>query len=147
MSGDVAALTAALDADPTTLNTPGPGGWPALHLAGHFGHLDSVELLLARGANIELRSANDMQNMATHATAASAVPEARAPILERLLAAGIPVDATQHGGFTQFVPLVRTAMTLASVDCWRAARISTSLPTTDAHPTRCLRSDHPSDGA
>lgn len=100
LSGDVAALTAALDADPTTLNTPGPGGWPALHLAGHFGHLNSVELLLARGANIDLRSANDKQNLATHATAGGRVPEARAPILERLLAAGVPVDATQHGGFT-----------------------------------------------
>lgn len=100
MAGDVAALAAALDADPTMLNAPGPGGWPALHLAGHFGHLDSVELLLARGADIELRSANEMQNLATHATAAGRVPEARVPILERLLDAGVPVDATQHGGFT-----------------------------------------------
>ena len=100
ISGDVAALTAALDADPETLNAPGPGGWPALHLAGHFGHLECVELLLARGADIQLRSANEMQNLATHATASGRVPEARAAILKRLLDAGIPVDATQHGGFT-----------------------------------------------
>lgn len=100
MSGNATALAAALDADLSTLNVPGPGGWPALHLAGHFGHLECVELLLARGVDIHLRSANEMQNLATHATAAGRVPEARAAILERLLDAGIPVDATQHGGFT-----------------------------------------------
>ncbi len=100
MSGDVAALDAALLADPATLDAPGPGGWPALHLAGHFGHLACVELLLARGADIQLRSANELHNLATHATAAGRVPEARAAILERLLDAGIPVNATQHGGFT-----------------------------------------------
>jgi ankyrin repeat protein len=100
MSGDAAALTAALDADPATLNAPGPGGWPALHLAAHFGHLECVELLLARGADICVRSANEMQNLATHAAAAGRVLERRAAVLERLLDAGIPVDATQHGGFT-----------------------------------------------
>lgn len=100
MAGDVAALSAALDADPETLNVPGPGGWPALHLAGHFGHLECVELLLARGADIQLRSANELKNLATHAAAAGRVPDKRAAILERLLDAGIAVDATQHGGFT-----------------------------------------------
>jgi len=100
MSGDVTALDAALLADPATLNTPGPGGWPALHLASHFGHLECVELLLVRGADIHLRSANEMQNLATHAAAAGRIPEKRAAILECLLDAGIPVDAAQHGGFT-----------------------------------------------
>jgi ankyrin repeat protein len=100
ISGDVAALAAALDADPATLNEPGPGGWPALHLAGHFGHLECVEMLLARGADTQLRSANEMQNLATHAAAAGRVPDRRAVVLEKLLDAGIPVDATQHGGFT-----------------------------------------------
>lgn len=100
MVGDVQSLIAALDADPATLNAPGPGGWPALHLAGHFGHLECVDMLLARGADIQLRSANEMQNLATHAAAASSIPDKRAAIVERLLDAGIAVDATQHGGFT-----------------------------------------------
>jgi uncharacterized protein len=100
ISGDLAALTTALDADPETLNAPGPGGWPALHLAAHFGHLKCVEMLLTRGADTQLRSANEMQNLASHAAAAGRVPDRRAAILERLLDAGIPVDATQHDGFT-----------------------------------------------
>lgn len=100
MSGDAAALEAALEADSSSINSPGPGGWPALHLAAHYGQLECVELLLARGADVQLRSVNDMRNLALHAAAAGRIPERRAAILERLLDAGTPPDATQAGGFT-----------------------------------------------
>lgn len=100
MSGDAAALAEALEADSSSINSPGPGGWPALHLAAHFGHLECVELLLARGADVQVRAVNDMRNLALHAAVAGRVSERRAVILERLLDAGTPVDATQAGGFT-----------------------------------------------
>ena len=100
MNGDVTALGAALDAEPSALNQPGPGGWTALHLASHFGHIACVDLLLARGADVHARSGNDMRNLATHAAAAGRVPHARARILQRLIEAGTPVDETQEGGYT-----------------------------------------------
>lgn len=100
MSGYSAALAAALEADSSSINSPGPGGWPALHLAAHFGHVECVDLLLQRGADALVRSVNDMRNLALHAAAAGRVPERRAAILERLLDAGTPVDAPQAGGFT-----------------------------------------------
>ena len=100
ISGDAAALEAALEADCSSIDSPGPGGWPALHLAAHYGQLECVELLLARGAAAQVRSVNEMRNLALHAAAAGRVPERRAAILERLLDAGTPVDAPQAGGFT-----------------------------------------------
>jgi ankyrin repeat protein len=100
MSGDAAALAAAIDANPGDLNAAGPGGWPALHLAGHFGNVECVQLLLARGADVLARSANEMSNLALHASAAGRVAELRAEVLALLLDAGTPVDATQHGGYT-----------------------------------------------
>jgi len=138
MAGDVAALTAALDADPATLNAPGPGGWPALHLAGHFGHLECVELLLARGADIQLRSSNDMRNLATHAAAAGRVADRRASILERLLDAGIPVDATQHGGFTALHSACQNA-DQASIDLLLARGADIDKPTADGRTPASLR--------
>ena len=107
MNGDSAALAAALEADSSSINSPGPGGWPALHLAAHFGQVECVELLLQRGADAQVRSGNDMRNLALHAAAAGRVPERRAAILERLLDAGTPVDAPQAGGFTALHSVVQ----------------------------------------
>ena len=100
MAGDAAALKDTIDADSSSINSPGPGGWPALHLAAHFGHVECVELLLSRGADVQVRSVNDMRNLALHAAAAGRIPERRAAILQRLLDAGTPPDATQAGGYT-----------------------------------------------
>jgi ankyrin repeat protein len=138
ISGDVAALSAALDADPGTLNAPGPGGWPALHLAAHFGHLECVEMLLARGADTQLRSANELQNLATHAAAAGRVPEQRAVILDRLLDAGIPVDATQHGGFTALHAACQNE-DQASIELLLARGADTAKPADDGRTPASLR--------
>jgi len=115
MAGDAAALEAALEADSSSINSPGPGGWPALHLAAHFGHTECVELLLARGADVQVRSINDMRNLALHAAAAGRIPDRRAAILQRLLDAGTPADATQAGGFTALHAAVQNS-DQASID-------------------------------
>ncbi len=138
MAGDVAALSAALDADSATLNAPGPGGWPALHLAGHFGHLECVELLLSRGADIQLRSTNEMNNLATHAAAAGRVPDKRAAIVTRLLDAGIAVDATQHGGYTALHSACQSADE-ASIEVLLAHGADIAKPADDGRTPASLR--------
>jgi ankyrin repeat protein len=95
-SGNLAELAAAVDENPGQLNQAGPGGWQPLHLAAHFGHAECVRYLLASGADPMARSANSLDNLAIHAAAAGK----HTAIVEMLLDAGTPVDATQHGGFT-----------------------------------------------
>lgn len=100
IQGDVEALNAALDASPETLNQIGADGWTALHLAAHFGRIECVRVLIQRGADVSIRSANPMGNLALHAAAAGRVPALRPQVLSLLIDAGTPVDATQRGGYT-----------------------------------------------
>jgi len=95
--GDARRVREQIDANRDTLGQRSKDGWTALHLAAHFGHVEVVELLLARGADIHARSENDMGNQALHAAAAG---RAASLIVARLLAHGAHVDATQSGGFT-----------------------------------------------
>jgi ankyrin repeat protein len=59
-SGDVAELTALLDAHPSRLllRTP-PYEWSLLHHAAHGGHLATVDLLLKRGIDVNTREKGD----------------------------------------------------------------------------------------
>ena len=95
--GNAGRVRALLDADGTAVHERSDDGWTALHLAAHFGRLDVVTLLLARGADPLARSHNDMGNQAIHAAAAG---RAAAPVVALLLARGARVNATQNGGFT-----------------------------------------------
>jgi ankyrin repeat protein len=95
--GDAARVRELIDADCDLLRQRSDDGWTALHLASHFGHVEVVNLVLARRADVLARSGNDMGNQALHAAAAG---RAAAPIVARLLAHGAQVDAAQNGGFT-----------------------------------------------
>ena len=86
-----------VDADPELLRQRSDDGWTALHLAAHFGRVEVVNLLLARGADVHARSENAMGNCALHAAAAG---RAAALIVALLLARGARADAVQNGGFT-----------------------------------------------
>jgi RNA polymerase sigma factor (sigma-70 family) len=56
--GDIGRVRAALDQHPEQLDTYSPEGFTPLALAAHFGHLEVMRLLLARGA--------DANRVATH---------------------------------------------------------------------------------
>ncbi|CAH8339458.1 unnamed protein product [Eruca vesicaria subsp. sativa] len=58
-SGDVVALDTAIDNFGGLIDEPLENNDSALHLACLYGHLPCVELLLERGANIEIKDTDD----------------------------------------------------------------------------------------
>ena len=88
--------TEILDQQPDLVNAFAPDGFQPLGLACFFGHLEVVELLLARGAQVAQASHNPMQVMPLH----SAVAGRNIEIIHRLLAYRAPVNARQADGFT-----------------------------------------------
>lgn len=94
--GLIEPLQSLLDASPSSVHQRTPDGWTPLHLAAFFAQPDAARLLLACGANPLARSENPMANLPLHAAAAAR----QTAIVEMLLDAGTPVDATQHGGYT-----------------------------------------------
>jgi ankyrin repeat protein len=94
--GQTERLVALLAAEPALVSARSSDGWTALHLAAHFGQSAAVELLLARGAEVDARSSNPMANTALHAAAAGR----HTAVVQLLLEHGAAVDARQHGGFT-----------------------------------------------
>jgi ankyrin repeat protein len=85
-----------LDADPSLLNAYNSDGFFPLGLAAFFGHPDTVQLLLARGADVTAVARNPMKIQALHAGAASKSLE----VVQLLLDAGAPVNTAQHEGWT-----------------------------------------------
>ena len=54
--GDAPRVRALARAEPAAVARRSPDGWPALHLAAHFGHGDAVDALLAAGADVNARA-------------------------------------------------------------------------------------------
>lgn len=85
-----------LDADPALLNAYNGDGFFPLGLAAFFGHPETVRLLVDRGADLAQVARNPMKIQPLHAGAASK----SAAVVQILVAAGAPVNATQEGGWT-----------------------------------------------
>ncbi len=94
--GETGVISELLSADPALAGKHREDGWTALHLAAYYGHPEAVGLLLARDADVGLRSSNSMENTPLHA----AVAGRQFQTVKLLLENGIEVNATQHGGWT-----------------------------------------------
>ncbi len=94
--GHATTVAEQLDAQPKRLNKPAADGFTPLGLAAFFGHLDTVTLLLSRGADPNLPSANGQ----SIPPLCSAVAGGHLEIARALLAAGADANARQAGGFT-----------------------------------------------
>ena len=70
MQGDTARIEELLAANRSLVSTLSTDGWTPLHLAAFFGKTDAARLLLNKGAPVNARSTNAMQNMPLHAAAA-----------------------------------------------------------------------------
>ena len=82
------------------VNVWSPDGFTPLGLACFFGHPPCVKLLLARGADPNAPSTNEMQVRPLHSAVARAAEGAVVANVAALLAAGADADATQQGGYT-----------------------------------------------
>jgi ankyrin repeat protein len=95
--GDAARVRALARAEPAALAGRSPDGWPALHLAAHFGHGDAVDTLLEARADVRAYSDNHEKNTALHAALAG---RGGLRVVSRLLSAGADVNARAGGGYT-----------------------------------------------
>jgi len=96
IQGDCVQLEALLAGNRSLVSAVSSDGWTPLHLAAYFGKIDAVRLLLNKGAQVNARSTNPMQNMAIHAAASGR----HAGVIKVLLDHGAPASARQHGGWT-----------------------------------------------
>jgi ankyrin repeat protein len=94
--GRTARVAELLDADPAQLNAYNSDGFFPLGLAAFFGHPETVRLLLGRGADVTMVARNPMKIQALHAAAASR----NRAVVQLLLDAGAPVNASQQEGWT-----------------------------------------------
>lgn len=99
--GDLAAVRAALEADPTLANAAwdwGDGDWEtALGAAGHMGRRDIAELLLAHGARLDVFVAAMLGAVDVVQAILSAHPDTRAATGPH----GIPLRAHAEAGGEQ----------------------------------------------
>jgi ankyrin repeat protein len=95
-AGVTGRIEAALQDAPQLLDAYAPDGFTALGLASFFGHADAAALLLARGADPNRASDNQMRVAPLHSAAAGR----HLAIAQALLDHGADVNAAQEGGFT-----------------------------------------------
>src|SRR6185437_11435842 len=94
IQGDLTHLETLLAANRSLVSAISEDGWTPLHLASFFGKPDAARLLLNRGAEVNARSTNSMENTPLHA----AVAGRNAEIVSILLERGASANARQSGG-------------------------------------------------
>ena len=91
-----------LDRDPALVTAYSGDGFYPLGLAAFFGHLETVRLLLARGADVKQVARNSMKVQALH----SALAGNHREVARALLEAGAPVNTGQQEGWTPLMEAV-----------------------------------------
>jgi uncharacterized protein len=94
--GDTLSLRRFLYDKPQLVGAYSPEGWTPLHLAAHFGHLETAKELVTEGAEVNSVSKNEMANNPLHA----AVAGNHTIMVAFLIDSGADVNNKQHGGWT-----------------------------------------------
>ena len=103
MAGVLPRVVELLAENRGLLNSYSSDGWTPLHVASFFSNKETVEVLLANGADVHARSRNAMGNTPLNA----AVAARKNDVVSVLLAHGADVNARAQGGF---VPLHAAAL-------------------------------------
>jgi uncharacterized protein len=94
--GNTQKVQEFLQENPEAINNYSSDGWTALALAAFFGHKETAEFLLAKGADLMKRSTNSMDNTPLHAALAGR----RADVAKLLIEHGADIDNIAGGGWT-----------------------------------------------
>lgn len=94
--GDLDRITELLAYDPALVDAPSPDGFAPLHLAAFFGRDDAARLLLAHGADPDVRGRGPMTGTPLH----SAASGNHTDVARVLLEAGADPNARQAEGWT-----------------------------------------------
>jgi ankyrin repeat protein len=95
MAGARERVSELIERDPELVKSYSPDGWTPLHLACFFNQPAIAEALIERGADVQARSRNTMNNAPVHAAAAGRSLEAVRILLEH----GADANAKQEGGW------------------------------------------------
>jgi uncharacterized protein len=96
IQGDLATLETLVAGNRALISVQSSDGWTPLHLAAFFGKIEAARFLLNKGAEVNARSSNAMENTPLHAAAAGR----HVDVIRLLLDRGASVNARQHGGWT-----------------------------------------------
>lgn len=95
-NGDLPFARELLENNPKLVDYHSEDGWTPLHLAAHYGHLETARFLLEHGADVQAISQNALANQPLHA----AVAGNHAEMVALLVRTGADVNQRQHGGWT-----------------------------------------------
>lgn len=95
--GELDSVRALLESDPQLLNVIDQGGYTPLHKAAYNGHVEIVEYLISKGA--DLNALSNSGSTPLHGAAFHGHPDAVRALIEK----GAEIDIKNNGGYTPFL--------------------------------------------
>ena len=98
--GESDRVAELLEQDPKSIDRYAPDGYNAIGFAAFFGHVELLERLLARGADLEIAAHNNLRVRPLHGAVAHSDPTRAVTLARILLDAGADPNVQQDGGMS-----------------------------------------------